>query len=87
MFIPNPDNLPMVNHKDGDKTNPDVSNLEWCIAKHNNIHAIETGLRKIGEEAPNSICTKEQIKEICDLLSENKYRNTDITKKLVFHTI
>ena len=34
-FIPNPLNLPMVNHKDEDKNNSDVSNLEWCDAVYN----------------------------------------------------
>lgn len=34
-FIPNPYNLPQVNHKDEDKGNNNVNNLEWCNAKYN----------------------------------------------------
>lgn len=34
-FIPNPDNLPQINHKDEDKANNMVDNLEWCTAEYN----------------------------------------------------
>lgn len=45
-FIPNPTNLPCVNHIDGNKLNNNLKNLEWCSVGHNMKHSYDIGLRK-----------------------------------------
>lgn len=46
VFVPNPDSLPEVNHKDGVKENCCVDNLEWVTKSGNQLHAVNLGLKK-----------------------------------------
>jgi hypothetical protein len=48
-FIPNPDNLPCVNHKDENKLNNSASNLEWCDYLYNNSYGENAPLKRMAE--------------------------------------
>jgi len=63
-FIPNPLNLPEVDHKDGNPANNDVTNLRWCTRKQNAEFAVENGAYKIGEENHNAKLTVKKVREI-----------------------
>ena len=67
-FINNPENKPTVNHFDGDKSNNNVSNLEWATYSENNQHALDNGLRKSedikGEKHGRAKLTEDQVLEI-----------------------
>lgn len=69
-FMFNLDNLPQINHKDGNKCNNRVSNLEWNTAQQNVIHALNKGLRKSGENHPWSVLTNYQVLQIPKLLEQ-----------------
>lgn len=45
-FLPNPDNYPQINHKDENKQNNMVDNLEWCDNKYNNNYGIKNDWNK-----------------------------------------
>lgn len=60
-FIPNPENKEFVNHKDGDKTNYAIDNLEWVTAQENNSHAKQIGLNYLSSFSGKAVIGKHRI--------------------------
>lgn len=83
-FIPNPNNLPEVNHKDSNKLNNHKSNLEWCTTEFNSEHAHENNLidyNKIsGINHYNTKLSEKDLKEVRRLLKTNM-KQIDIARK------
>lgn len=67
---PEPDLYDKLNHKDGNKLNDTMSNLEWCTGSQNQRHAVETGLKGKGEELYNAELSEDQVHEICRRLED-----------------
>ncbi len=61
-FIPNPNGLPEVNHKDENKTNNAIENLEWCDHKYNNNYGTKKDASK-GENNSQSKFSEQMVKE------------------------
>lgn len=72
-FIPNPNNLLQVNHIDGDKTNNNINNLEWCDSTYNSIHAYKIGLHKPKTIRKRPVYCKEENKYFESLNEAGRY--------------
>jgi len=83
-FIPNPDNLPQINHIDGNKKNNRIENLEWCNASMNGLHAYKMGLSTPvrGDANRNSKLDEDKVRLIRKLYYEDKLGQITIAKML-----
>ena len=90
-FIPNPENKPEVNHKDGDKLKNCVSNLEWSTGSENMQHAAKTGLLNPRRGVDNTLSklTKDDVLYIREhyIAKDSEYGARALSRKFgVCHT-
>ena len=88
-FIPNPENKPFINHKDCNKLNNNVENLEWCTRKENMQHASKNNLLSDhrGENCGMAKLTNEQVISIRNEYVPHKKLNLAKRYGISTHTL
>jgi hypothetical protein len=94
-YLPNPNNLPLVEHRDDIKTNNHVSNLMWSNHADNSKHANENGLIPKGEKHLSSKLTEKEVKWIREnyipkhreFSSRALARKLNVTQKTILNII
>lgn len=83
VYIPNPNNYPVVMHLDDNRTNNKVENLKWGTQSMNIRDAVNKGRSPLGEDHPNAKLSNRQRRRICRLYSTGKYRYEDLSYKFM----
>jgi len=86
-YIPNPENKPVVNHKNSIRDDDRTANLEWATVKENVVHGVENN---IDARRWAAVITKDQAHQICELLQDGlRFKDVaellDVPKETISH--